>query len=130
MKPLPKEFQFKCDEHSAEQIRKLGIIAITWTFQKQEYYYAVRENKVVDLFHEPFEELEIISLADYIEHNVEANETIDHSKLIVELTGKYVACMVTDLNIHSFELDEPLVKKAINLAEETVKQLKERRYLK
>jgi hypothetical protein len=123
MKPLPKEFQFKCDAHSAEQIRKLGIIAITWTFQKQEQYYAVRENKVVDYFYEPFEELEIISLADYLEHNVESNYSEkpnscpDHSDLIVELTGKYV--------IGGYD-----VPHAIKLAEETIKQLKEKGYLK
>jgi hypothetical protein len=123
MKPLPKEFQFKCDEHSAKQIRKLGIIASTWTFQRQKYYYAIRENKVVDYFYEPFEELEIISLADYLEHNVESNYSEkpnsypDHSDLIVELTGKYV--------IGGYD-----VPHAIKLAEETVKQLKERGYLK
>lgn len=130
MKPLPKEFQFKCDKHSLEQCKKLGIDKGNYQGRGNGLYY-VKDN-VIEFWDYDYrrEEIPLISLADYLEHNVEANEMIDHSDLIVDLTGKYVACMATDLNVHSFELDSALVKKAIDLAKETVKQLKERGYLK
>jgi hypothetical protein len=116
MKPLPKQFQFKCDEHSLEQCKKLGIInKYNYSFNLKDGYRIVLDNIVIANILE--EEIPLISLADYIEHNVEANETIDHSDLIVELTGKYV--------IGGYD-----VPHAIKLAEETVKQLKEKGYLK
>jgi hypothetical protein len=142
MKPLPKKFQFKCDEHSLEQCKKLGIELDDWDRTNMKYssenYFLIKESGI-DYNYKPYNQdlYPIISLADYIEEpNPEYiysdidKQSERESDLIVELTGKYVACMATDLNVHSFELDSPLVKKAIDLAEETVKQLKERGYIK
>jgi hypothetical protein len=122
MKPLPKEFQFKCDENSLKQCELLGIQLDDWDRNNMKYssenYFLIKKSGI-DYNYKPYNQdlYPIISLADYIEHNVEANETIDHSDLIVELTGKYV--------IGGYD-----VPHAIKLAEETVKQLKEKGYLK
>jgi hypothetical protein len=123
MKPLPKEFQFKCDEHSLEQCKKLGIInKYNYFFNLKDRYYFVLDNIVIGNILE--EEYPIISLADYIEEpNPEYiysdidKQSERESDLILELTGKYV--------IGGYD-----VPHAIKLAEETVKQLKERGYLK
>jgi len=128
MKPLPKEFQFKCDKHSLEQCKKLGIDKGNYQGRGNGLYY-VKDN-VIEFWDYDYrrEEIPLISLADYIEHNVEANETIDHSNLIVELTGKYVAAMFSKPT--KLPTDELPISVAIIYAEETVKQLKERGYLK
>jgi TATA-box binding protein (TBP) (component of TFIID and TFIIIB) len=123
MKPLPKEFQFKCDEHSLEQCKKLGIInKYNYSFNLKDGYRVVLDNIVIANILE--EEIPLISLADYIEEpNPEYiysdidKQSERESNLIVELTGKYV--------IGGYD-----VPHAIKLAEETVKQLKERGYLK
>ena len=116
MKTLPKKFQFKCDEHSLEQCKKLGIELDDWDRTNMKYssenYFLIKESGI-DYNYKPYNQdlYPLISLADYIESEP------DHSDLIVELTGKYV--------IGGYD-----VPHAIKLAEETVKQLKERGYLK
>jgi hypothetical protein len=157
MKLLPKEFQFKCDEYSLEQCKKLGIMTHSWEVSKTEYYYAVKENSIVDYFHNSFDDCELISLADYIESETTHEKSLrllkeyisetpkeevkkiidyynnlyyeepDHSDLIVELTGKYVAAMFSKPT--KLPTDELPISVAIIYAEETVKQLKEKKYL-
>ena len=133
MKPLPKEFQFKCDEHSLEQCKKLGIELDDWDIANMKYssenYFLIKKSGI-DYNYKPYNQdlYPLISLADYIEHNVEANETIDHSYLIVELTGKYVAAMFSKPT--KLPTDKLPISVAIIYAEETVKQLKEKGYLK
>jgi hypothetical protein len=157
MKPLPKEFQFKYDEHSLEQCKKLGIDKGNYIVMSNGLYY-VKDN-VIDFWDYDYrqEKIPLISLADYIESEEEEierllNEAIvsmpkekfnkivqkvnamtvkeqpDHSDLIVELTGKYVAAMFSKPT--KLPTDELPISVAIIYAEETVKQLKERGYLK
>ncbi len=128
MKPLPKEFQFKCDEHSSEQCKKLGIELNDWEIANMKYssenYFLIKKSGI-DYNYKPYNQdlYPLISLADYIESEPE------HSNLIVELTGKYVAGILgSDQNLYSSE--ELLIKHAIQFSEETVKQLKEKGYLK
>jgi hypothetical protein len=101
MKPLPKEFQFKCDEHSREHCEKLGID--TNGFDMEIYFnYLVIGNQIID-FETDYDRINacIISLADYIEeppNNFNYNNIAlkpDHSDLIVELTGKYVQALLS-----------------------------------
>jgi hypothetical protein len=156
MKPLPKEFQFKCDEHSLEQCKKLGIInKYHYTFNLKDGYYFVLDNIVIGNILE--EKYPIISLADYIESETTHEKSLrllkeyisetpkeevkkiidyynnlyyeepDHSYLIVELTGKYVAAMFSKPT--KLPTDELPISVAIIYAEETVKQLKEKKYL-
>jgi hypothetical protein len=159
MKPLPKEFQFKCDEHSLEQCKKLGIInKYHYTFNLKDGYYFVLDNIVIGNILE--EKYPIISLADYIESETTHEKSLrllkeyisetpkeevkkiidyynnlyyeepDHSELIVELTGKYVAAEMFNEVIYKNEKEAiKTINKCISLAEETVKQLKEKRYL-
>ena len=157
MKPLPKEFQFKCDEHSLEQCKKLGIInKYHYTFNLKDGYYFVLDNIVIGNILE--EKYPIISLADYIESETTHEKSLrllkeyisetpkeevkkiidyynnlyyeepDHSDLIVELTGKYVAAMFSKPT--KLPTDELPISVAIIYAEETIKQLKEKGYLK
>ena len=174
MKELPKEFQFKCDEHSKEYCEKLGIDALEGNLDKLilTYYGVVIGKTILELNKDIFNphKYPIISLSDYMEeettgtiklandgsvfygttnqnpklefrsgnttyihpdavqlpHIVKpATSTPDHSELIVEMTKANVKTMYNkDWN------NGYLVNKAINLAEETIKQLKERGYLK
>jgi hypothetical protein len=157
MKPLPKEFQFKCDEHSVEQCKKLGIInKYHYTFNLKDGYYFVLDNIVIGNILE--EKYPIISLADYIESETTHEKSLrllkeyisetpkeevkkiidyynnlyyeepDHSELIVELTGKYMAAMFSKPT--KLPTDELPISVAIIYAEETIKQLKEKGYLK
>jgi hypothetical protein len=161
MKPLPKEFQFKCDEHSAEQCRLLGINAESFqeiaNHLNIESYYVVDNLLLVEGNMFEFDAVPLISLADYIESEpfenwtreeilkwnrdsklLEVLSTLkldvppdimpDHSDLIVELTGKYVAAMFSKPT--KLPTDELPISVAIIYAEETIKQLKEKGYLK
>jgi len=127
MKPLPKEFQFKCDEHSLEQCKKLGIELNDWEIANMKYssenYFLIKKSGI-DYNYKPYNQdlYPLISLADYIESEPE------HSNLIVELTGKYVAAMFSKPT--KLPTDELPISVAIIYAEETVKQLKEKGYLK
>ncbi len=127
MKPLPKEFQFKCDEHSLEQCKKLGIELDDWEIANMKYssenYFLIKKSGI-DYNYKPYNQdlYPLISLADYIESEPY------HSNLIVELTGKYVAAMFS--KPIRLPTDELPISVAIIYAEETVKQLKERGYLK
>ena len=157
MKPLPKEFQFKYDEHSLEQCKKLGIDKGNYIVMSNGLYY-VKDN-VIDFwdYHYRQEKIPLISLADYIESETTHEKSLrllkeyisetpkeevkkiidyynnlyyeepDHSDLIVELTGKYVAAMFSKPT--KLPTDELPVSVAIIYAEETVKQLKEKKYL-
>jgi hypothetical protein len=144
MKPLPKEFQFKCDEHSLEQCKKLGIDLNCFGLSSTNFYYGVKNNKILGsegVENNPSKNVLIISLADYIEPelpewlNSPPVKPNDHSDLIVELTGKYVVGMLSSNNSEYIKgniglpANETIVTYAIFYAEETVKQLKEKKYL-
>jgi len=126
MKPLPKEFQFKCDEHSREQCEKLGIKCGDYAAQSQGFYY-VKDNELT-YWDDDRRRLTIplINLSDYLE------DTPDHLELILQLTGQYVAGILNrkDAIIYDELKEKHYVEMAICHAEETVKQLKERGYLK
>jgi len=91
-------------------------------------YYLIAET-YTDFNNKPYNQNThpLISLADYIEEptNISLGTKPirpDHSDLIVELTGKYVAARI--ITKSAVRIDE-----CVELAEETVKQLKEKKYL-
>jgi hypothetical protein len=51
-----------------------------------------------------------------------------HSKLIIELTGKFVAGML--IGPYAVDIDKKGINNCIELAEETIKQLKQKGYIK
>jgi len=124
MKELPKEFQFKCDEHSREQCEKLGIDTTIFNLDCIGEYYHSENRKLTFKSPHLFDTHTniLISLSDYLE------DTPDHLELIVQLTGQYVEGLTTNDPLR--ENASYCVESAILLAEETVKQLKERGYLK
>ena len=128
MKELPKEFQFKCDEHSREQCEKLGIDTTIFNLDCIGEYYHSENRKLTFKSPHLFDTHTniLISLSDYLE------DTPDHLELIVQLTGQYVAGILNrkDANIYDELKEKHYVEMAICHAEETVKQLKERGYLK
>lgn len=63
MKQLPKEFTFICDEHSREQLEKLGVKLNGWAVDAIGEQYAVIRNGVCSYR----SGLTLISLSDYID---------------------------------------------------------------
>ena len=144
MKELPKEFQFKCDEHSTEQCKVLGVDTVYYPISKfyKDEYFSVRNNIIVDyVYKEEWGKLPIIKLSDYIEseeRNVEANETLTdkEKQLIQHYAGLAMQGLLTrvpkrpngEVDLGILEMKR-IPQESISIAKEMVKQLKRKGYL-
>ena len=136
MKKLPKEFQFKCDEHSEEQCKVLGVDTVYYPISKfyKNDYFSVRNNMIFDC---GWGNLPTIKLSDYIEseeRNVEANETLTdkEKQLIQHYAGLAMQGLLWNNVVGSSRTKEFInwiTFHAIEHAEEMAKQLKEKGYL-
>ena len=71
-KQLPKEFTFICDEHSKEQLEKLGVKLNGYKITEEDYsdYYIVIDKKIISMAYSYElinEDSKLINLSDYIE---------------------------------------------------------------
>lgn len=133
MKALPKEFHFKCDEHSAEQCEKLGIYLNCYSVQNIGEYYFVENNCIVYCLGEDGrrETIPLISLADYIESEEEKierllNEAIlsmpreELNKIADELVEKHYCVITQEDRIYPNEIIEVLTDVAVRSAIQSV----------
>lgn len=66
-KQLPNEFTFICDEHSREQLKKLGVDIGEYEMYNIYQYYYVKSNKVIFCDGGKYTKYPLINLFDYIE---------------------------------------------------------------
>jgi hypothetical protein len=67
MKKLPYQFTFKCDEHSIEQCKELGIRTNPYDLKSLDCYYSVYDNRIASCSVMPIIGLTLISLYEYTE---------------------------------------------------------------
>ena len=138
MKPLPKEFQFKYDEHSLEQCKKLGIDKGNYIVMSNGLYY-VKDN-VIDFWDYDYrqEKIPLISLADYIESEEEEIERL-LNKAIASMPKEKFNKIVQKVNAMSIKEEpcypDPIIERLdriIHLLENTqfLNELKEKGYIR
>jgi hypothetical protein len=145
MKPLPKEFQFKCDEHSLEQCKKLGIdnpnnYTISLYKENMNAYYCVLDNNITDTDIDIYDQFKLISLADYIEEETE-EQKIERllNEAIASMPKEKFNKIVQKVNAMSIKEEpsypDPIIERLdriIHLLENTqfLNELKEKGYIR
>jgi hypothetical protein len=144
MKPLPKKFQFKCDEHSLDQCKKLGI-ELNGRVNLLNSFYLVEDKKVLAGSNLNWTDIhgniiQTISLADYIEEETE-EQKIERllNEAILSMPKEKFNKIVQKVNAMSIK-EEPSypdliierLNRIIHLLENTqfLNELKEKGYIK